>query len=709
MLELFSKKRNIMFLFYLLLFVMVAQVVVLYTVLESQKIEIYNNEINAELERCAHEINSQFEAVKNMAMSISLAEEVVAAFYKDELTPLEVQALGNRLREYMKINRNITGIFVYNPQKQVVYTYGGSVVDIEAFQYPETQEFLRDKALLTKKYSVFRDWDNTVYHNTQIPVIRNSWSYRNYSEYLILIDISYQKIADELQACGVNTCGELYIHDRDGNLVCGSDERDILQNVSGLPQGEETLTKEIQGEKTFIKGKKIEQASLELYSAIPLENIKVSNLHTKTLVSINILLICALFILLGLVLLFRHIRNMMRHNAQLEENKNRRKRFLEEYHALVTCLQSADDDLLDEAKICIANKMEEPSYQDFSLLRFDIHGYQPELMAEKYVFMQRCEQILNEQFQALAIYEQDAFMVFLICDGGLHYVDLCRQLYQKCRTEATQILQADISAYISSSADISRLHELYTELCNLAEYKFIYNNPTFLDYTLFWKRKDEKEQWNEFKIDMICNNIVSPRQDANMLMEEFLYDLRSLSIETVKDALYTLFLEISKAIEKIKQEENLNLDLKFSNYLAALSELESLDGAHALFTKITEELKQQRSNVGANRHSLVVKQAMDIINQRACDPGLCRNMIADEIGISNSYLSRIFKDQVGISLSEMINETKMKIVEKELRTTNKSIKDIIEEVGIANQSYFTVVFKKKFGVSPMEYRNNKGK
>lgn len=114
------------------------------------------------------------------------------------------------------------------------------------------------------------------------------------------------------------------------------------------------------------------------------------------------------------------------------------------------------------------------------------------------------------------------------------------------REAALAQMGVELSGYISSALDISHLDEIYTELCSVAEYKFIYNRPIFLDYTILWKRKDQREQWNRFKIEMICNNIISPRQDVDSLMDEFINDLRCLSVEKVKNALYDLFIEVYK-------------------------------------------------------------------------------------------------------------------------------------------------------------------
>ena len=79
-------------------------------------------------------------------------------------------------------------------------------------------------------------------------------------------------------------------------------------------------------------------------------------------------------------------------------------------------------------------------------------------------------------------------------------------------------------------------------------------------------------------------------------------------------------------------------------------------------------------------------------------------MIAEAFGMSESYLSRTFKNETGMNLIGFINERKMKKAKELLKDDNYMIKDVAMQVGIDDQFYFNKVFKKSFGISPSEYR-----
>lgn len=78
--------------------------------------------------------------------------------------------------------------------------------------------------------------------------------------------------------------------------------------------------------------------------------------------------------------------------------------------------------------------------------------------------------------------------------------------------------------------------------------------------------------------------------------------------------------------------------------------------------------------------------------------------IGEAIHISSSYLSRIFSSLAGQSLSDYINEERISLSRKLLTQTNLSIDEISGQCGFNTPNYFSTVFKKYMGQSPVCYR-----
>ncbi len=69
-----------------------------------------------------------------------------------------------------------------------------------------------------------------------------------------------------------------------------------------------------------------------------------------------------------------------------------------------------------------------------------------------------------------------------------------------------------------------------------------------------------------------------------------------------------------------------------------------------------------------------------------------------------AYVGRMFKQSEFVSVGEYINEVRLSHALEYLETKNFSIKEIMELVGYLNESTFFKLFKKKYGVTPKEYR-----
>ncbi|MFY9175889.1 MAG: response regulator [Caldicoprobacterales bacterium] len=78
--------------------------------------------------------------------------------------------------------------------------------------------------------------------------------------------------------------------------------------------------------------------------------------------------------------------------------------------------------------------------------------------------------------------------------------------------------------------------------------------------------------------------------------------------------------------------------------------------------------------------------------------------VASHIGMNESYLSHLFKKETGLSLTEFINITRIEKAKELLRYEDMNINEVSINIGYANSSYFSKVFKDIVGISPVEYK-----
>jgi signal transduction histidine kinase/DNA-binding LacI/PurR family transcriptional regulator/AraC-like DNA-binding protein/ActR/RegA family two-component response regulator len=101
--------------------------------------------------------------------------------------------------------------------------------------------------------------------------------------------------------------------------------------------------------------------------------------------------------------------------------------------------------------------------------------------------------------------------------------------------------------------------------------------------------------------------------------------------------------------------------------------------------------------------SVLVKRAVAYFQQNY-DQALTRSMVADEIGVSNDYLSTIFKRELGLTLWDYLNRYRITCARRLLDGSNQTITEVAHAVGFDDPAYFSRIFRRLVGMSPSAYR-----
>lgn len=101
--------------------------------------------------------------------------------------------------------------------------------------------------------------------------------------------------------------------------------------------------------------------------------------------------------------------------------------------------------------------------------------------------------------------------------------------------------------------------------------------------------------------------------------------------------------------------------------------------------------------------SRYVVLAIDYIRMHVQEP-ITVEQVAHELSVNSSYLSKLFKQEMGKSISEYIRDSKIEIAEHMLRHLDDTSLQIANYLGFSSQSHFIQVFRKQTGMTPEEYR-----
>lgn len=101
--------------------------------------------------------------------------------------------------------------------------------------------------------------------------------------------------------------------------------------------------------------------------------------------------------------------------------------------------------------------------------------------------------------------------------------------------------------------------------------------------------------------------------------------------------------------------------------------------------------------------SKIVQECCDYIQRNLLKP-LELSDIAGEMGYAEYYLSKKFYKEMGVRLLDYVSECRIELAKIWLLTTRKSIQEISDQMYFGSRSYFSRVFRKKVGMTPVAFR-----
>lgn len=101
-----------------------------------------------------------------------------------------------------------------------------------------------------------------------------------------------------------------------------------------------------------------------------------------------------------------------------------------------------------------------------------------------------------------------------------------------------------------------------------------------------------------------------------------------------------------------------------------------------------------------------ITQALNYI-ERHYREDLSLNDVAQKVRLQPTYLSHLFRKEVGCSFLHILHETRIKAACQLLRCSRSlSVEEIAKEAGYQTPNYFFKIFKKHMGMSPRKFREN---
>ena len=175
----------------------------------------------------------------------------------------------------------------------------------------------------------------------------------------------------------------------------------------------------------------------------------------------------------------------------------------------------------------------------------------------------------------------------------------------------------------------------------------------------------------------------------------------SIPIEKVYEIYYSISLMLLSYVNKMDIEDKIN----YTQKLMRLDKFQSLEDAFNYLIQVADIIFNTRTTEEVNRSQLVVEKICQYIQDHVGED-LSLVKLAEIHYFNPTYLSRFFKQEMGMNISEYIDQYRV-IKAKELFANGElKVREIANLVGYESSHSFTRFFKRATGMTPQEYRDS---
>ncbi|GAA0135459.1 hypothetical protein YSY43_22990 [Paenibacillus sp. YSY-4.3] len=320
------------------------------------------------------------------------------------------------------------------------------------------------------------------------------------------------------------------------------------------------------------------------------------------------------------------------------------------------------------------------------------------------------DEIMKREQFGRAFIHHDVVVLLSICpeDDKEHNSVRTLAILEEIRFSVERYLKLSITA--GGGSVVQKLSDLtisYEEAQQALDYRLILGHNKVI-----WIQDVESRQSIPFIYDDTrekeltrCLKVGSDLELQNLLDELFSVMVGSkVSYEDFQVHL----LEMLTTVIRVTKESGANLDQLFGNegsLLGHFAKINHASEAKTWFIGICAKLRGSIASERQSSYSQLVAEAKEYIQANFHDSDISINIVCRHLHISTGYFSNIFKREMKTTFVNYLLGVRMEAAQYLLRSTELKAFEIAERVGFSDANYFSFCFRKKFGISPKEYRN----
>lgn len=351
-------------------------------------------------------------------------------------------------------------------------------------------------------------------------------------------------------------------------------------------------------------------------------------------------------------------------------------------------------------------------YQVAALRICDIEDLMENNTPEAVVLQRQTMQAMLEQEiqglgEALILQIDEEYAAMILYYGEEARPEELEARLRRFLSSVSELMSIQQNAGVSEPRfDREELHQAYQSARAATGYRFLYGMNE-----LITERQMQACALNGepgFSLEKLMDCVKSCDRQAFLAQyQELSTRLRLSSVQSAYDSLISLGIGMERYRRKMlfKQEEltvaqmeAVRQDIMSFHYIE-----EALNWFLDLFGNISMELNRVNQSGSGD----IVRKVTDYLEENYMDVNLSAQFMAERFHITPSYFSRIFREHCGRAFPDYLSGLRLeKARAMLLEEPDRSIQSVCEAAGYLSSSYFTSMFKKKYGMTPSKYRGS---
>lgn len=131
----------------------------------------------------------------------------------------------------------------------------------------------------------------------------------------------------------------------------------------------------------------------------------------------------------------------------------------------------------------------------------------------------------------------------------------------------------------------------------------------------------------------------------------------------------------------------------------------SLSQWHESWKTYLQDQADSLSERRSPRNRKIAQDVIRFIEEHYGDPDMNLQLLAEHCRVSPANLSKIFRETMNAPITQYISDFRLERARQRIQAEEgETIADIAQQCGFNDYPYFSKIFKKRFGMAPLEYK-----